>query len=108
MNSIDLRDLIIDSKASIGEVFSLRGAFPTYTYVDGKATTTRDGTRYRVVTPIGTLNVKVRGSQNINFDANDTPINIHFRGLTLYIYYRDGKPMIAGKADAVEAVDMED
>lgn len=107
MNSIDLHDLCIDAKATVGELFSLRGAFPTYEYSNGAATTTRNGTRYRVATPAGMLNIKVGGEQTVDFDKDDEPITVRFEKLSLYIYYRDGKPVIAGKADAIEVVDME-
>ena len=107
MKSIDLHDLCIDAKATVGELFSLRGAFPTYEYSNGAATTTRNGPRYRVATPAGMLNIKVGGEQTVDFDKDDEPITVRFEKLSLYIYYRDGKPVIAGKADAIEIVDTE-
>ena len=107
MTSIDLRDLIIDAEATVGAIQTLRGAYPTYEYKNGAPTMERNGTRYRVQTPAGMLNIKVGGEQAVDFDKTDKPITVRFRGLSLYVYYKDGKPMIAGRADAIEIVDTE-
>lgn len=105
MNVIGLTDLVIDTKGTVGDTFILRGAYPTYAYKDGAPTTIRDGTRYRVATSAGMLNVKVKGSQTIDFDTDSAPVTVRFADLMLYVYFgKDGKPSVGGRAKAVQVM----
>ena len=104
MSGIELTDLVIDVQATIGETYLLKGAYPTFIYENGTPTSNRDGTRYRVATPVGYLNVKVKGPQTIDFDADSKPVSVRFPGMDMYIYFRGGKPAVAGRAKAIEVV----
>lgn len=104
MNTIDVTDVVIDVAATIGETYHLRGTYPTFVYEHGTPTANRDGTRYRVMTPLGAMNVKVKGPQTIDFDADSKPVTVRFTDLSLYIYFRDGKAGVAGRAKAIEVV----
>lgn len=102
-NGIDLQDLVIDAEATLGDVVYVRAAYPTYAYSNGAPTANRDGTRYRVMSRAGTINIKVPGAQTLTVDGT-RPIPVSFAGVNLYIYYRDGKPFVAGRAKAIEVV----
>lgn len=102
-SGIDLQDLVIDAEATLGKIVYVRAAYPTYVYSNGTPTANRDGTRYRVMSRAGTLNVKVPGAQTLTVDGA-SPIPVSFEGVDLYIYYRDGKPFVAGRAKAVHVV----
>lgn len=104
MSGIDVTDVVIDARATIGDTCILRGVYPTFEYKNGAPTANRDGTRYRVMTPLGALNVKVKGPQAIDFDADSKPVTVRFVGLSLYIYFRDGKVGVAGRAKGIEVV----
>lgn len=105
MNGIDLTDLVIDAEKIVGKVVLLKAAYATFEYQDGIPTAKRDGTRYRVATPVGTLNVKVKGEQTIDFDPDNGPVPVSFEALNLYVYYKNGKAGVAGRAKAIEVVD---
>lgn len=102
-NGIDLQDLVIDAEATLGEVMYVKAAFPTFTYKDGAPTSNRDGTRYRVMSRAGTINIKVPGAQTLTVDGV-RPVPVSFQGVNLYIYFKDGRPLVAGRAKAVHVV----
>lgn len=104
MNGIELTDLVIDVEATVGNVLFAKAAYPTFAYEKGVPTSTRDGTRYRVITPVGGINIKVKGPQTLNVDGSKS-VPVYFDGLELYIYFRDGTPVIAGRARAVKVAD---
>lgn len=105
MSGIDLSDLVIDAERTVGKVVLLKGVYATFEYQDGIPTAKRDGTRYRVATPVGALSVKVKGEQTIDFDPDNGPMPVSFENLGLYIYYRNGKAGVAGRATAVKTMD---
>lgn len=104
MGNIELTDLAIDAAATLGDVVYIKAAFPTVKYENGTPTSNRDGTRYRVMSRAGAINVKVPGPQTLDVDGTQL-VPVSFEGLSLYIYFRDGKPVVAGKAKTVKAVD---
>ena len=103
MNGICLQDLVIDAEATLGDVVYVRAAYPTYAYSNGAPTANRDGTRYRVMSRAGTINVKVPGAQTLTVDGV-SPIPVCLQEPKSYIYYKDGKPAVAGRAKAIEVV----
>ena len=103
MNGICLQDLVIDAEATRGAVVSVRAPYPTSAYSNGAPTANREGTRYRVMSRAGTINVKVPGAQTLTVDGV-SPIPVCLQEPKLYIYYKDGKPAVAGRAKAIEVV----
>ena len=105
---IKLKDLKIDARATVGSQLLLIKDAPTFTYDDnGIPTQTIDGTRYTVACPacdMQTLSVKVPGPQTLS-RGDRAIMPVIFDGLDLYIYFRDGKPMVGGRAKAIRAAD---
>lgn len=104
---LSLKHLSIDPKATLGETVILCRTAATVAYADGVPTNKRDGTRYTVASPIAnmeTINIKVPGPQTVSMDGKSV-IPVTFDGLEVYIYYREGKPMVAGRATAIHVVD---
>lgn len=104
MNGIDLTDLVIDTTATLGDALYVKAAYPTYKYEGGAPTSLRDGTRYRVATPVGMVNIKVPGNQTVDADGTQL-VPVIFSELRLYIYYKDGRALVAGRAQSVKAAD---
>lgn len=104
---LSLKQLVIDSAATLGTPLLLCKAAPTFEYVNGAPTNKRDGTRYTVAAPaagMATINIKVPGPQGVEMDGKAI-IPVEFDSLEIYIYYRDSKPMVAGRAKGVHKVD---
>lgn len=104
---LSLKQLAIDGKATLGDTVILCRTAATVAYADGVPTSKRDGTRYTVAVPkadMATINIKVPGTQTVNLDGKSV-IPVTFDDLEIYIYFRDGKPMIAGRATAIHVVD---
>lgn len=97
---LSLKNLVIDAKATLGSPLLLCKVSPTFEYANGTPTSKRDGTRYTVAAPsaeMATLNIKVLGAQAV--------VPVTFDDLELYIYFRDAKPLVAGRATAIHVVD---
>lgn len=103
MGNIELTDLVIDSVATLGEVVYVKAAFPTVKYENGTPTSNRDGTRYRVMSRAGSINIKVPGPQTLEVDGTQL-VPVSFESLSMYIYFKDGKPVVAGRAKAVKTM----
>lgn len=103
---IKLKDLVIDAEKTLGSPLYLCKTAPTYAYVDGTPTSTRDGTRYTVFSPAQSTSVpvKVPGNQQVSIDGNAL-LPVVFDGLELYIYYRDGRPMVGARAKSIRRAD---
>ena len=104
---LSLKQLVIDSAATLGTPLLVCKAAPTFEYVNGSPTNKRDGTRYTVAAPaaeMATVNIKVSGPQALDMGGKAI-VPVEFDSLELYIYYRDGKPMVAGRAKGVHKVD---
>ena len=102
-----LKNLKIDAAATLGSPLLVCKAAPTFEYISGQPTNKRDGTRYTVAAPaagMATIAVKVPGPQGVEMDGKAV-VPVAFDGLELYIYYRDGKPMVAGRATAIRVAD---
>lgn len=102
-----LKNLKIDSAATLGTPLLVCKAAPTFLYENGVPTNKRDGTRYTVAAPavgMATINIKVPGPQGVEMDGKAI-IPVEFDSLEIYIYYRDSKPMVAGRATAIHVVD---
>lgn len=98
-----LKDLIIDAEATLGSPLLLCRANPTYLYANGVPTSTRDGTRYTVAAPgcgMATIGVKVPGPQTIDL-GDKAYLPVAFDDIELYVYYKDGKPMVGARATAI-------
>ena len=107
MSGIEPTDVVIDAAATLGDVVYVRAAYPTYTYDHGTPTADRDGTRYRVMSRAGTVNVKVPGPQTLTVDGSPMPVT--FEQTALYIYYdKTGKAAVAGRARSVKPVKTAD
>lgn len=105
---INLRDLVINAEATLGAPLFLVKEAATYAYENGVATSRRDGTRYTVAAPsvnMATIAIKVPGAQTV--DKGDKAIvPVVFDGLELYIYFRDGKPCVGGRAKAIRKANI--
>lgn len=104
---LSLKQLVIDSVATLGTPLLVCKAAPTFRYENGVPTNKRDGTRYTVAAPaagMATIAVKVLGPQTLDMGGKAV-IPVAFDDLELYLYYRDGKPMVAGRATAIHTVD---
>lgn len=104
---LSLKQLVIDSVATLGTPLLVCKAAPTFRYENGVPTNKRDGTRYTVAAPaagMATIAVKVLGPQTLDMGGKAV-IPVAFDDLELYLYYRDGKPMVAGRAAAIHTVD---
>jgi hypothetical protein len=53
---------------------------------------------------MATLNIKVLGAQAVDMDGKAV-VPVTFDDLELYIYFRDAKPLVAGRATAIHVVD---
>ena len=53
---------------------------------------------------MATIAVKVLGPQTLDMGGKAV-IPVEFDSLEIYIYYRDGKPMVAGRATAIRVAD---
>lgn len=104
---LSLKQLVIDAVATLGSPLLLCKTAATYEYTNGVPTNKRDGTRYTVAAPaagMATVNVKVSGPQALDMGGKAI-LPVEFDSLELYIYYRDGKPMVAGRARGVHKAD---
>lgn len=104
---INLRDIRIDAEATLGAPLLLVKEAPTFAYEGGAPTQRVDGTRYTVACPgasMQTLAVKVPGPQTLT-RGDRAILPVAFAQLELYVYYRDGKPMIGARASAIRACD---
>ena len=104
---LTLKQLVIDATATLGSPLLVCKAAPTYRYENGVPTNKRDGTRYTVAAPaagMATIAVKVLGPQTLDMGGKAV-ITVEFDSLEIYIYYRDGKPMVAGRATAIRVAD---
>lgn len=104
---LSLKNLVIDAKATLGSPLLLCKVSPTFEYANGTPTSKRDGTRYTVAAPsaeMATLNIKVLGAQAVDMDGKAV-VPVTFDDLELYIYFRDAKPLVAGRATAIHVVD---
>ena len=57
-----------------------------------------------LVCKAATIAVKVLGPQTLDMGGKAV-IPVEFDSLEIYIYYRDGKPMVAGRATAIRVAD---
>ena len=104
---LSLKDLKIDTAATLGDTLLLCRATPTYAYEGGIPTSKRDGTRYTVASPIcniATINIKVSGPQTVDLGGKAV-MAVAFDALEIYIYFREGKPQVAGRAKAIKVLD---
>ena len=101
---LSLKNLVIDAKATLGSPLLLCKVSPTFEYANGTPTSKRDGTRYTVAAEMATLNIKVLGAQAVDMDGKAV-VPVTFDDLELYIYFRDAKPLVAGRATAIPVVD---
>ena len=106
---LKISDLKIDVKATVGSPLVLCRTTPTVEYTEGVRTTKRDGTRYSVACPAAgmqTLTVKVLGPQTVECSEKGM-ILVDFDDLDIYVYFKDGKPFVAGRAKAIRLVDSQ-
>lgn len=104
---ITLKQLKIDAAATLGDTLFVVRVVPTYVYHNGVATSERDGTRYTVASAacgMATVTVKVPGPQTVTLGENAV-LPVAFDELEIYIFFRDGKPLVAGRAKAIKVLD---
>lgn len=105
---MDIRDWIVDLKATCGERFLVTGVRPRYEYVDGKRTDKVSGYNYACVCAArnyAAINVFVPGDRMLDDDTLARNAAIRFEGLLGRPYVsNDGRPALAISATAVSAV----
>lgn len=104
---LKLGDLKIDAERTVGSPLVLCRTQPTMAYEEGVRTTKRDGTRYCVACPAAgmqTLTVKVLGQQTVECSEKGMVL-VDFDDLDIYVYFKDGKPFVAGRAKAIRLAD---
>lgn len=104
---LKLSDLKIDVKATVGSPLVLCRTNPTVEYAEGVRTSRRTGTRYTVACPAAgmqTLTVKVLGQQTVECSEKGMVL-VDFDDLDIYVYFKDGKPFVAGRAKAIRLAD---
>ena len=104
---LKLGDLKIDAERTVGSPLVLCRTQPTMAYEEGVRTSKRDGTRYSVACPAAgmqTLTVKVLGQQTVECSEKGMVL-VDFDDLDIYVYFKDGKPFVAGRAKAIRLVD---
>ena len=104
---LSLKQLVIDAGATLGAPLLLCKTAATFEYINGSPTNKRDGTRYTVAAPaagMAAINVKVLGPQAVEMDGKSI-VPVDFDALDVYIYFKDGKPMVAARAKGVHTVD---
>lgn len=86
---MDIRNLKIDAKRTVGENLMLVEVLPVYVYEGGKRTDKVSGYRYVVAMPehaFDKIAVKIDGKQRLELPDGDYPI-VDFDGLELSIYW---------------------
>lgn len=103
---MDLKDVVVDSYATVGKNLMLIGITPAYSYENGKRTDTVIGYKYEVVLPekkYEKLNIRILGEQKLDMPENETP-QVVFEGLTINLYWSPDGYKISASADNVKLV----
>ena len=104
---LNMRDIKVDVQETVGAPLFLVKEAPTFAYENGTPTQRVDGTRYTVACPgagMQTLAVKVPGPQTLT-RGDRAIVPVAFDNMEIYVYYRDGKPMIGARAAAIRTCD---
>lgn len=108
MNKLDVRDLVIDVRETIGDDLILAEVRDVFEYQDGVRTDTVIGQAYTVLLPqrgYATLTVKVLGARKLDVDpASGNMIRVRFVGLVIKPYAIQGRIGVSAKADDVVIV----
>lgn len=100
---IKLKDVVINTPATIGTITLLTDVRPVYNYVNGTRTAEILGYRYEVALPerhLNKLEVFIEGQQRMEAPDGNAPVV--FEGLELYLgWSRDNSYVVRARASEV-------
>lgn len=86
---MEVRDLIIDAEATVGDGLLLVDILPVFVYENGKRTDNISGYRYVVVMPtraFDRLSVKIAGEKQLDLLGDEYPV-VEFDGLEIKVLW---------------------
>lgn len=103
---MNLKNIKIDAKKTVGNTTLLVDVIPTYEYIEGKRTDKITAYKYVIVLPergFEKISVKIEGNQLID-SPEDGYTEVHIDNLTLSLYWRAGTYDISAKATGIREV----
>lgn len=100
---MDIKNVVIDSYATIGKNALLVGVSPAYAYEGGNKTDKVIGYKYEVVLPekmYDKLTVKVLGDKKLDMPENETPL-VLLDGLSLSLYWTPQGHKVSATAENI-------
>ncbi len=104
---MDIRNVVIDAKKTIGSKLMLVDVIPSYVYADGNRTDEVSGFKYVVAMPehaLDKLSIKIDGDLQIAKPEIDFP-EVIFDGLEMSVYWTPSGYQLAAKATAIRTVE---
>ena len=104
---LNIRDIIIDAIATLGDKLLLVGINPAYEYKDGKQTEHIVGYKYQIASPrlkYDKVNIKVEGKQLVEMPVAGY-VEVSLTEPEIYGFTnREGKLQFAGRAKGISLV----
>ena len=103
---MEIKDIVVDSYATVGKNLMLVGVSPSYAYDNGKRTDTINGYKYEIVMPermYEKLNVRILGEQKVEMPENETP-QVLLDGLMIRLYWTQQGHKVSASADNIRLV----
>ena len=108
MNRLNVRDLVINVRETIGDNLILTEIHDAYEYQNGVRTDKVIGQAYTVLLPqrgYAALTVKVPGARKLDVDLGaGNMIRVRFQGLVIKPYAISGRTGVSAKADSIVIV----
>lgn len=102
---LNIVDIIIDSEKTVGKNLLLTAIRPYYEYNGAKKSDNIIGYKYEIVMPerkFEKINVKIVGTQRIDFDETSSCLPIILEGLQLKVYWMSGTYNLTATANNVK------
>lgn len=103
---MDVKNVVIDAKQTIGEDLILVDIIPTNVYEGGKRTDKISGYRYVVAMPnhgFDKISVKIEGSKKLEMPEDEYPV-VEFDELDMSIYWSPDGYRVAASAAGIRVV----
>ena len=103
---MEILNLVIDVKASLGNKFLFFFIRPSYKYENGKRLDEIEGYKYDIVLPerkYEKMSVKISGEARFPYPV-ENPINVEFEGLKLKPYWYSGRYDVSATASNITKV----
>lgn len=107
---MNIFDIIIDAKASVGNKLLLTGVRPYYAYNGNQKSDKISGYKYEIAMAerkFEKISVKIEGTQQVTLDGSCDYLPVTFENLQLKLYFLSGAYHISATASNIHVIKRE-